>query len=177
MWELLIKYISRLGWYLINFHICILYVFGSNLLRVNMGGITIEWDYVAIELKDINCKGFRFFLCYWNLQNGSMSFCMVLGSFGIRSVIKNIGSMIGRSLMCLRSLVYFGIFGCRWSLRQIISIVNIFIIILCLNFNKFLHDGIEGGHELKAIVMVLILYVENLPTNTYIYYKLYVYVL
>jgi hypothetical protein len=30
------------------------------------------------------------------------------------------------SLMCLWSLVYFGVFGCRWSPRQIISMVNIF---------------------------------------------------
>jgi hypothetical protein len=40
----------------------------------------------------------------------------------------------------------------------------------------FLHDGIEGGHELKAIVMVLMLSIVNLPTSIYIYYKLYVYV-
>jgi hypothetical protein len=50
-----------------------------------------------------------------------------------------------------------------------------FLIILCLNYNNFLHNGIEGGHELKAIIMVLMLFVVNLPTSIYIYYKLYVY--
>jgi hypothetical protein len=58
MWKLLIKYVSRLGQYLINFHICIVYVFGS-ILRINMGDITTKWDYAAIELEDSNCKGFR----------------------------------------------------------------------------------------------------------------------
>jgi hypothetical protein len=51
---------------------------------------------------------------------------MVLGAFGIRSTIKNIGLVIGGRLMCLWSLLYFGVFGCRWSPRHIISIVNLF---------------------------------------------------
>jgi hypothetical protein len=32
--------------------------------------------------------------------------------------------VIGGSLMHLWSLVYFGVFGCRWSPRQTISIDN-----------------------------------------------------
>jgi hypothetical protein len=38
----------------------------------------------------------------------------------------------------------------------------------------FLHNGIEGGHELKAIAMVLMLSIVNLPIGIYICYKLYV---
>jgi hypothetical protein len=42
------------------------------------------------------------------LHNGIV-ILLLLGSFGIRSIIKNIGSMIGGRLMCLWSLVYFGV--------------------------------------------------------------------
>jgi hypothetical protein len=64
MREFLINYVSRLGWCLISFQIYIIYVFGSIWLRIDMGGITIEWDYVAIELEDNIFKGFRNLWCY-----------------------------------------------------------------------------------------------------------------